>query len=318
MQSVNRSQLAAFLTGTLGVVACFSTPARANLTIVPTFDSSITGNVNAVAMQAAVNAAIAQVEVAVLNPITVNITFKSVSSGLGASTTFINTLSYSQYHADLQNNQTLSTSDNSALATLPAGSANPVNGNTGVTLTLPLLRAIGESALGNNGGGADCTISLNTAIMNLARTGVQNPAHYDMQSVASHEIDEALGVGGPGSELGRATTDIGPLDLFRYTATGVRSYTTSSSATSYFSINGGVTNLSGFNQSSSGDYADWLSSATPQVQDAFGTPGSQPNLGNSEITALDVVGYNVVPVPEPVSCGILTFIAAGLLRRRRA
>ena len=48
------------------------------------------------------------------------------------------------------------------------------------------------------------------------------------------------------------------------------------------------------------------------IQDAFGTPGAQPNIG-VEVRALDVIGYNRVsfasPVPEP---GTWLLLASGL------
>src|SRR5207244_3642468 len=74
-----------------------------------------------------------------------------------------------------------------------------------------------------------------------------------LQSTAAHEIDETLGIGGWGSSLalsapytGQAspTTGIGPLDLFRYSSNGVRSFTLDPAAAAYFSIDGGrMTNV---------------------------------------------------------------------------
>jgi hypothetical protein len=167
--------------------------------------------------------------------------------------------------------------------------------------------------------------------MNLSRTGTQNTSFYDLQAVASHEIDEALGIGGAGSFIGAnfgtgnplnyPTGPVGSMDLFRYSGNGVRSYTTSTSATAYFSINGGATNLTNFNQAGGGsDYGDWKGGLTPQVQDAFGTPGVDINLGVNELTALDVVGYNLTaPVPEPGSGTLLLggLIVVGIILRYR-
>jgi hypothetical protein len=111
-------------------------------------------------------------------------------------------------------------------------------------------------------------------------------------------MDEVLGLGSALPSL----TDPFPEDLFRYDSSGNRNFTTSGDD-AYFSLDG--TNLlARFNQDSSGDYGDWWSigSHTPQVQDAFATPGATPNLG-VELTALDVVGYDLVPT--------LTIIPAG-------
>ena len=88
-----------------------------------------------------------------------------------------------------------------------------------------------------------------------------------------------------------------------------------------------MTDLSGFNQSSSGDYSDWATGATNHVQDAFGTPGAQLNLGPIELTALDVIGWNLTAsglaletgvVPEPGSLALLGFglIAVAGYRKR--
>jgi hypothetical protein len=301
--------------------SCLS--ANANITITLTFDSSITSDPNAATIEAGIDQAISRFETSIITPINVNIDFKEMSSGLGASSTFLNFLSYSQYRSDLVANQT-SANDATALASLPVQTNNPVTGAPNMDLTLPDLRAVGETALGNNGGGFDSTISLNTSIMNLSRTGTQNPTFFDLQAIASHEIDEAFGIGGTGSVIGQVIpgNPAGSMDLFRYSANGVRSFTTSSSATAFFSINGGATNLTNFNQAGGGsDFGDWKGvPGSPQVQDAFSTPGVDINLGLNELTALDVVGYNLATVPEPGSGTLLLvggLIAVGILRCRR-
>jgi hypothetical protein len=139
-------------------------------------------------------------------------------------------------------------------------------------------------------------VSLNTSIMNLTRASI-NPSKFDLQSVAEHEMDEVLALG---SRLGSGV-DIDapfPQDLFRYTAAGARTFSTTGDD-AYFSLDG--TNLLvQFNQDSSGDYGDWWSSGphTPRVQDAFATVGVTPDP-NIELIALDVQGYDLVPPPQP-------------------
>ena len=118
-----------------------------------------------------------------------------------------------------------------------------------------------------------------------------------------HELDEVLGIGGQGSQLSNTNAiyqtngsgpnpaeQVGPMDLYRYSAPGVRSFSLLETTTpySYFSIDGGNTVLSYFNQIELADFGDWLSDPIPagygpQVQDAFGTAGADPTLGVNEL-----------------------------------
>jgi hypothetical protein len=305
-----------------GLVLCglsaFSPSAKANIIINPTFDSTITGDGSAALIEATINQAISFYEANISTNITVNITYAEMASGLGESSTYYGTVSYSQYLTALQSHSSGDAVDVAALASLPGGSNNPVNGNANVDVTTANLRALGFSA----NVATDSTISLNTSITNY--TGKTfNPNDYSLLAVVEHETDEALGLGS-NLDTGSTTGDIRPEDLFRYSAPGVRSYTTSSSASSYFSVNGGTTNLVNFNQSGppgGADYGDWASSSTARVQDAFGTPGATPIYG-VEATALDAIGYNYVsvPTPEPSTFGLLALggIAIGYYRRRTA
>jgi hypothetical protein len=292
-------------------------PAQAGLVINPTYDSSITNDPNAAAIITTINQAINMYETQITNSITVNITFQEMGSGLGQSSTFLNTITYNQYLAALAAHSSGDAVDNSALANLPAGPNNPVNGTTMVDVTTANLRALGFSA----SVATDSTIGLNTAITNY--TGKTfNASFYDLLSVVEHEIDEALGLGS-NLDTGSTTGDIRPEDLFRYAAPGVRSYSLSTSATSYFSIDGGVTDLVNFNQAGppgGSDYGDWETGGGPvRVQDAFGTPGVTPVYG-VEGTALDAIGYNFAQtsVPEPSTLWLMTLGAIGFIARRRS
>jgi hypothetical protein len=298
------------LTIALGSILALAPAAHANIIIVPTYDNTITSDPNAALIEATINQALAFYEANITNPITVHITYEEMSMGLGQSTTFFGQVSYSQYLAALQSHSSGDAVDNSALATLPGGSTNPVNGNSTVDITTANARALGFSGFNI---ATDSTIGLNTSITNYAGTTF-NPGFYSLLAVVEHETDEALGLG---SALDSGTSGpIRPEDLFRFSAPGVRSYTTSSSATSYFSVDGGTTNLIGFNQvGGSSDYGDWVSgSGTAHVQDAFGTPGASPVFG-VELTALDAIGYNT-PVPEPSSLWTLLLGGIGLLGYR--
>jgi hypothetical protein len=95
------------------------------------------------------------------------------------------------------------------------------------------------------------------------------------------------------------------LDLFRYSGVGVRSFNTTLNNGAFLSIDGGTTSLTQFNTDGSGDYQDFQGGN--QVQNAFATAGTQPNLGTAELTGLDVIGYTVVPEPSTFFLVTLSF-----------
>jgi hypothetical protein len=290
----------------------FASPARAQLNIVPTFDSTITGDPNAAAIEGTINAAIQEYRSFFSNNITVNITF-SEGGGLGSSSSSILSIPYTTYRAALVSHATTA-NDAIANLSLPVQTNSPVDGQAQLYISTANARALGLTGAG----GDDGDITLNTSIMNFTRPG--SPSKYDLKAVAEHEMDEVLGFGSGLNLPVNFPRQSRPQDLFRYSASGVRSYDTAA-ASSYFSIDGGNTILLAFNQSGGGaDFGDWASSATPHVQDAFGTPGAIPNL-NTELTNLDVIGYSLVsPVPEPGTLALLTaagLTVGGAIRRRR-
>ncbi|MGD0960632.1 MAG: NF038122 family metalloprotease [Methylomonas sp.] len=348
MHQIKKSRLAIFASFGLGLgaVGNVAPAAASNLTINATFDSSITSLSNASAIESGIDAAITNFEndVTTNAPVSVSIDFKNVSTGLGASNTPQMDLNYSTYLADLQALPNQTANQISAYATLPAGPDTGINNTTQVNLTAANLAALGDTADANSlvsgNGGFNSTVSLNTSIMNISASDT-NPNNYALQSVAAHEIDEVLGIGGNGSQLyqpgatppATLPTDIGPLDLYRYSAPGVLSFTYDPTTSAYFSINGGVTNLVYFNQqngANGSDFGDWGNpqgtadgNTPPQVQDAIGTPGAPPiTLGPNELTGLNVAGYGLTQaglladgltasaVPDPAN---LWLMLSGLL-----
>src|SRR6266550_345451 len=75
------------LTVSLAAVLLFGrvAPVQAGLIINPTYDSSITSDPNAAAIEATIQTAINTYQSLFTNPVTVNIKFQEMSSGLGAS-----------------------------------------------------------------------------------------------------------------------------------------------------------------------------------------------------------------------------------------
>jgi hypothetical protein len=315
-------------------------PARA-LTIVDSFDASITGSANAAQIEATIAAASNRIASLYSNSVTVNILFQtSASTGLGMSDNAIFSSSYSVYRNQLALDS-LAHPGNTTLATAVnhLGSGNSASAST-VAATGTLFKVLGYSGVpscfdsgGNfasSCGGAggvgiyDGIISFNNSnIVNWG--GTIGPSQYDGVSVAQHEIDEVLGGGGGGSFVGAGygAGVFGALDLYRYSAPGVGSFSTAAPS-AYFSVDGGITSIVGFNQNGSGDYGDFLSSCPPgHIQDAFGCPGhlAETFLGSRQDTMLQALGYDhAAPAPLPgaglASLGLLAF--ARRLTRRNA
>jgi hypothetical protein len=318
----------------MAVVLCAfgaAVPARSNIIFDATFDSSIMNDPHSAGIIATINQAIAFYESQITNPITVNIYVSEMNTGLGGSSSVSSTISYSDFLAALQAHSSGDAVDSSALATLPGGPNNPVNNSTTVNATSANLRALGFTTTPSY----DSNIYIDPSITNYAGQPF-SLFYYDLLAVVEHEMDEALGLSS-NLNTGDTSGDIRPEDLFRYAASGQRSYTLSSGASSYFSVDGGVTNLVNFNQAGGGsDYGDW-SSATARVQNAFFAPGSTP-IFDVERIALDAIGYNFVsqspsspssPSPltatlEPADiwflaigcCGVVLGKGAGAIRRR--
>jgi hypothetical protein len=275
-----------------------------SLTVVPTFDGSITNDPNGVAMQAAINAAIHVLQTNIADNFTVYIHFTNDPSvSLGQSSTWGGPYLYSDYLAALKSTAA-DANDTNALSQLPNSPTDPLIGGTNLHLTLALARHLGLDT-GEGPDGFDSTIQLNTTLMNFTRPPT-NPNNYDMQGTVAHEMDEVLGT----SSGLPSTNIIWAMDLFRYTTNLVRTFTTNGD-NAYFSVDG--TNLwARFNTDPGGDYADWWSSTGfwappgitphPQVQDAFGNPGTVEDLGPNELAMLDAVGWTLtspVPVAAP-------------------
>jgi hypothetical protein len=318
------------------------------LVIVPTFDNSITGGSSVTGVvrdtpnqvESAIDTAIATIEGLYSNPGSVGIVFSQAPGDfLGETETADYFFTYSAYMSYLRAdsaanpaNRTLST----AIANLPTGN-KPSSGGSVILTSADARVALGVFAItgcyDGNGNFVGTCSQPNDGKITLSSS---EPLDYGTTPVAGqysaiasmeHEIDEILGGGGQGTVLNAIaagdsyfSNSVGVLDLYRYAAPGVASFTTSSTATSYFSVDGGVTPTAGFNQNSSGDLADF--SSCNNVQSAFSCPGLVPDYStlSPEYQMLQSIGYNGPAVtPEPSSLALIGGGLAGLgiLRRRR-
>ena len=259
---------------------------QTTFSIIPTFDSTITSSPNSTTIQATINSVIAKYNAVFKDPVTVSINFVSINTGLGQSTWSYYTIPYASFVSFITA-RSATVYDSIAVPTIPVQSTEPLLGHSTIVTKTALYRALNTSY--TSAPQYDGTISVNMSICNLDRNTIDH-SKYDLSSVIAHEIDEVMGLGSGLDGLANISAE----DMFRYNGSGVRSYTSSTSATSYFSLNGTL-NLIQFNQSGGGsDYGDWLGGSPTHVQDAYGTPGAI-NDPNVEFIALDAIGWTYMP-----------------------
>ncbi len=313
-----------------------SIPASASFIINATYGSGILNDKNSATIQSTINSVIANYETLITSSISINVTFDTMTTGLGQTTTNIYPILYSNYITALFNHAQ-SADDLTAIAHLSkTATLDPAYGLDTIYLKGADAKALGVGTFAVTHAASEGTISLNTSIMNLSRSGTQDSNKYDLQSVVSHELDEVLGLG---SSVGTGQTYASAEDLFRYLANNgscstvkarptTAAFPTSTTTATCFSIDAS-TGLAQFNNTGSGDTGDWLTNASkPQVQDASGTKGAQPTL-SVELRALDVIGYDLAPsaqfsstssqttTPEPTTFAVAGLALAGLAFRRR-
>lgn len=299
----------------LAITSAFGIATSAySLTIIPTFDASITNNVNGAAMVAAINAAIQSEQSNLVNNVTVKIHFTNdVSISLGQSSTWGNNYTYSTFLTALKASAT-SRNDTNGYGKIPNTSTDPLIGGNQIWINKSPARLLGLTAT-TGPDGFDATIQLKMTLMNLTRPP-GDPTKYDLAQVTEHEINEVLGIS---SDLPDLTT-ISTIDLFRYTTNLARTYITTGD-NAYFSVDG--TNLlARYNMNSGGDYADWWSVDNnwqagqignfPQVQDAFSNPGFALDNGSNELAALDIVGWTLASTVATTVVPSLKIVRSGL------
>jgi hypothetical protein len=110
---------------------------------------------------------------------------------------------------------------------------------------------------------------------------------FDFIGVAEHELSEVMGRSTLGLNGGYF-----PYDLFRFITNDTRSFDPNATDV-YFSVDNGVTALQFFNSDPGGDLQDWASSTPPDSFDAFVPSGHELILSAADLTAVDVIGYDL-------------------------
>ena len=281
-----------------------TTVATAGLIINPTFDSSITNNPNAAAIEAMINRTISIYESLFSDPITIEIRYRYSTTAPDGTPLPQGTVSQSDsvvydilwdVYINALRADAKSSNDNIANASLPGNALSAtikLKGPNGRAVGLDTLPAMFANGTVGDGGPYDGIVTLNSSFP-FQFTRPVSANNFDAQNGTEHETDEIIALASNAN-----ASNLRAQDLFSWSSAGVRNI--SSSGTRYFSIDRGSTNIVNFNQDPSLDLGDWLSTACPQVhpyvQNAAGCRGQSLDVTptSPEGINLDVVGYDLV------------------------
>jgi hypothetical protein len=273
-----------------------------------TWDSSVSAA--PAAFKTAVLSAVQYLESQFTDAVTVNI---SVGYGeadgtpmdrdsLGASQSLLSTYSYNSYLSALSTDRT-SPLDTTAAASLPS---TPPAGSTIWTTTAD-AKALGLSTSTTR---TDGYVGFSNVLpWTYSDTAGVAAGTYDFTGVALHELTEVMGrILLTGSTVAGFADSQNLMDLFHYSAPGVRDF--SSSTAGYFSADGGATSLGAFNTVAGGDAGDWASSVTSDSFDAFSSSGVVNGINANDLSVMNVLGWN--QAPAPVSSSDVTSVPTGI------
>ena len=211
-------------------------------------------------------------------------------------------------------------------------------------LSLPREDALGESIFAGGDLSRDVVIILSpnpTQPWDFDRTDGIALGHTDFTGIVAHELAHVLGFSSGVDILDRSIlpmtedsfTWINTLDLFRFSeeslsfGVGVIDWTATTTE-KIFSIHGGTTPIASFATGiihGDGRFPGHWAVGGIGIMDPFRSPfiGQSAQISNLDITAIDVIGWDLQLVPEPRSItlailGLLGFTAYTYPKRRLA
>lgn len=309
------------------------------LTINGNFSSSVTADMKAGFQQAA------NYWSSILSDnITITIDVQTTDSPgimLASGGSYYYTVDYTNYRSALTADRK-SAADYTAVSHLPSGSSisfstnstgnqtfytdnNASANNNSIYVVSPLMKALGFQMPIDMSDGTLTYNSVLTSDADFDRSNGIDTNKYDFVGVTIHEIGHVLGFysGADTVDLGFASDTSGLLfamDLFRYGSAS--ELQVGVGGTPYFSIDGGATNLGAFSTGAlhgDGSQASHWDELTPSIgiMDPMVAPGELMNVTPLDLTAFDVIGYDLATAPEPTTLGILALAAPLILRRRK-
>jgi hypothetical protein len=286
------------------------------LVITPSFTANFNANfgANAAAAQAAWRAAANVFTSNFTDNIHINITVDAVAgtSVFGESNTSLLSLPY----ADLRARVVADAKTQNDLTAIGAGGSmtatDPTSGVGTWWLTRSQAKALGvipddQSSDGTTTFGAGNPFTFSGPI--AAGT-------YDFQGIAAHEISEVMGrLGLSGGSVGTTANSYSLIDNFSYTGAGKKGLV--GGPGNYFSIDNGATLLKLWNDPTVNglDSRDWAP-GTNDSFNQFSDPGVMNPVSAVDLQLIDVIGYDLVPVPSAAAAPQV-FHAAGVVRPRK-